>query len=147
MKKLFFLFSILFLTASFSVKLSAQTETKVPFTIMKGYFVKNNVKSYLYQQNKFEFANDFEKVFGLATTMSSKPTSVNFSKQFVLAVVEKPSHKNVEITPISLVKNGNTLVLKYQVVKGKTQSSISQPAMLLVVNKKYDGNLQVIKVK
>jgi len=120
----------------------------VPYKEAKNYFVKNTVLAAL-DDPKIENQEDFDKVFGMAATMgeNGKPTSIDFSKEFVVAQVEEPSTQTIELKPISIRKNSNILEIKYKRIVGETQSYTSQSSMILIIDKKYyaDINLQELQ--
>jgi len=120
----------------------------VPFTEAKNYFVKNNIEAAV-DNPKFETQQEFEQVFGMATTMgeNGKPTPIDFSKEFVIAQIEDPSTQSISLKPISIRKNSNILEVKYKKVVGKNQSYTTQTSMILIINKKYDGDVNFVEVK
>jgi len=60
---------------------------EVAFEIAKNYFFKNDQA--IPTSPKITTEEDFEKLFGMATTMGEdgKPTEIDFTKKFVLAIV------------------------------------------------------------
>ena len=61
--------------------------TDIPFIVTKNYFTKNTVKRGGLENPKIETKENFDGIFGAATTMNGKPSEINFSKQYVIAVV------------------------------------------------------------
>ena len=121
---------------------------EVPYKEARNYFVKNNIDAAI-DNPKFEDKESFDKVFGMATTMgeNGKPTSIDFSKEFVVAQIEDPSTQKVELKPISVRKNSNLLEIRYRKIVGENQSYTSQPAMLLILDKKYNGEVNFVEVQ
>ncbi|MCD9855965.1 hypothetical protein LUD75_14660 [Epilithonimonas sp. JDS] len=121
---------------------------EVPYKVAKNYFVKNNIDAAI-DNPKFENQQDFDQVFGMATTMgeSGKPTAIDFSKEFAVAQIEDPSTQKVELKPISIRKNANILEIKYRKIVGENQSYTSQPVMILIIDNKYNGDVNFVEVK
>ncbi len=116
--------------------------TEIPFVEAKHYFVKNTITSI--PSPKITSQDDFNKFFGAAATMGSngKPTAIDFSKQYVIALMHPVTDSATSITPVSLQKNGNNeMVLTYKVEKGAKQSYAFTPSLILVVDKSHEGNI------
>jgi hypothetical protein len=117
---------------------------EIPYVVAHNYFVKNTVESI--ENPKIETEEAFNSYFGMAATMSEngKPTAIDFTKEYVIAVVLPKSDIATTIKPISLIKEtDNGILFKYQIESGNKQSFISKPVLLLIVNKKYDGNVSL----
>jgi hypothetical protein len=112
----------------------------IPYTIAQNYYVKNTVDTIA--NPKIETQKVFDTYFGMATTMgkNGKPTKIDFTKEYVIAIVLPKSDIMTSIKPISLQKEA-TIVLNYKIEQGSKQSYTSRPALLLVVDKKYNGRL------
>jgi len=121
---------------------------EVPYKEAKNYFVKNNIDAAV-DNPKFENQQNFDDVFGMATTMgeNGKPTPIDFSKEFAVAQIEDPSTQKVELKPISIRKNSNILEIKYRKIVGGNQSYTSQPVMILIIDNKYNGDVNFVEVK
>jgi len=146
---LLFVFSTLVLNSCNSVKPGDSVlNENVPFREAKNYFVKNNLDAAIDNQ-KFETQQEFDQVFGMATTMgeNGKPTPINFSKEFVVAQIEDPSIQSVSLKPISIRKNSNILEIKYRKVIGENQSYTTQTSMILIIDRKYEGDVNFVEVK
>ncbi len=118
----------------------------IPFEIAKNYFVKNTVENNLLNL-KISTQEDFEKYFGMATTMSKngKPSPVNFSTQYVIAIVNKEAEKNINIAPQSLIQNEGNITLTYSITEGENQSYTSRTALILIIDNKYSEDLIFVK--
>lgn len=125
------------------------SSTKVVYELAKGYFVKNTVKSPLIDP-KLGTKKAFDQVFGAATTMGAKgkPTSIDFNKKFVIAIVGEETDKNTRLEPISLEKDtkGN-IVFSYRKVEGAKQTFTIVPNLIVVVDKSNNGMVLVKEVK
>lgn len=130
---------------------TAQTDTSaisIPFSIGKNYFVKNTIKSI--DNPKIETAEKFFEVFGMATTMgpSGKPTEIDFSKQYVIAVLLPKTDLATTVAPIGLQRNAKgEITLLYKVVSGAQQTFTSRPQFIVIVNKTESGPITVREVK
>lgn len=121
-----------------------ESTTKVPYREAKHYFVKNSYTADHLIEIKIGTQEDFDKLFGMATTMGKdgKPTAINFEDQFVIAVIGEETSRNARITPSELEQVGEKIILSYVVSRGEPQSSTIRPLLLLIVDKKYDGELE-----
>jgi len=146
---LLFALAILILNSCNSVKPSDSAfNENVPFREAKNYFVKKNVDAAI-DDPKFETQQEFDQVFGMATTMgeNGKPTPIDFSKEFAVAQIEDPSIQSVSLKPISIRKNGNILEIKYRKTIGENQSYTTQTSMILIIDRKYEGDVNFVEVK
>jgi len=118
----------------------------IPFNVAKNYFVKNNVNEGLLTL-KISTQEDFDKYFGMATTMNQKgkPTPIDFSEGYVIAVICETSTKNINITPESLVQDGSKIDFTYQIIEGVKQTYKSRVSLILIVNNKYTDNINFIR--
>lgn len=120
---------------------AAVTLTDVPFKQAENYFVKNTVKQL--DNPKIETAEQFDAVFGMARTMSesSKPTAIDFSKEFVLAVILPETDTATSLKIQSVQKNEKgALVLRYERISGEKQSYTTVPFLAIIVDQAgYSG--------
>lgn len=140
---------LILINCNSSVKSGDSTlNEEVPYKEAKNYFVKNNTDAAI-GSPKFETQQEFEKVFGMATTMggNGKPTSIDFSKEFVVAQIEEPSSQSIELKPVSIRKNSNILEIKYRKIVGENRSYITQTAMILIIDRKYKGDINFEEVQ
>jgi hypothetical protein len=122
--------------------------TNIAFVVAKNYFVNNTVKKL--DNPKIETAEKFNEIFGMATTMAKdgKPTEIDFSKQYVIAVVLPETDLSTNINLISLLKNNkNEITLNYKSVVGEKQSFTTIPNFAIIVDKKENGNVTVKEIK
>lgn len=123
---------------------AANKTTEVSFTVAKNYFVNNTVTKL--DNPKIETEEQFSQVFGMARTMGEdgKPTAIDFSKQYVIAVVLPETDLSTNIEAISLQKSANNeITLNYKVVRGQKQSYTMRPSLLLIVDKKDNGAVKL----
>lgn len=120
-----------------------QQNTDIPYIVARNYFVKNTVPQGEVFNSKIETKEQFEASFGAAARMGQdgKPTEIDFTKQYVIAVVNDETDIATELEPVSLQKDrkNNTVVCTFQVIKGAKQSFTIRPCLILVVDKTNDG--------
>lgn len=116
----------------------------VPYSVAKNYFVKNTVKQTDLKNLKIESKERFDEFFGSATKMGpeGKPTEIDFSKRYVIAVIWNETDSATEITPISLQRDLNSqIILNYHEAVGAKQTFKIRPTLILVVDKSNDGTV------
>lgn len=152
MKKVLFTFiALITLTACGNKQATASSTDNsednnvVAFEVAKNYFFKNNL-GILPASPKITTEEDFNKLFGMATTMGKdgKPTAIDFSKQFVLALVLPVTDRATEINPVKVEAKDNSLFYTYEVKKGEKQSFSIQPVSIIILDKKYENNEVVL---
>ncbi|MGN6493181.1 MAG: hypothetical protein ACTHLE_14370 [Agriterribacter sp.] len=123
-------------------------ESSVPFIEARNYFVKNTYGDEAPSTIKITSQAAFDSIFGMAATMSanSKPTPIDFSKQYVIGYVGKATNKTTELAVGSLSKKGNEIILSYTQLEGNKQSFTSRPFLLLIVDNTYNGELKAERI-
>ena len=113
--------------------------SEVPFTVAEHYFF--NKGQDIPVNPKITSEELFKQLFGMATVMgeNGKPTEIDFSKQFVLAVVLPVTDINTEINPVKVEEKGDTLFYHYDVKTGEKQSFSIQPLSIIILDKKYEN--------
>lgn len=144
MKKVLLAFAVLLgLVASTTNKATSAEKrvvsSEVPFTVAEHYFF--NKGQNIPVNPKITSEELFKQLFGMATVMgeNGKPTEIDFSKQFVLAVVLPVTDINTEITPIKVEEKGDTLFYHYDLKTGEKQSFSIQPLSIIILDKKYEN--------
>ncbi len=120
----------------------------ITFTVAKNYFVKNTVQKL--DNPKIETSEKFAEIFGMATTMGNdgKPTEIDFSKQYVIAVVMPETDMMTTVEPVSLQKNTKgDVILIYKSVIGEKQSYTTRPNFAIIVDKTENGNVILKEIK
>lgn len=112
----------------------------VDYRTADGYFVRNHARDVAVEL-KIESKSQFDSIFGMATTMSSQPTAIDFAKDYALAVILRETDRPTKITVDSLQWTGQKIDLYYSVAEGNPQSYTMRPALILLVDRKYDGKL------
>ncbi len=119
------------------------TGSSVNYTVAKNYFFKNNAE--IPANPKISSADEFQSLFGMAAVMGKDgaPTAIDFSKQFVLAVVLPVTDIYTEVQPVDVKAQDGELVYEYSVKTGEKMSYSMRPMALIVLDREYDG----LKVK
>ena len=127
---------ILFIAALLSLA-SCKQASDIPFEEVKNYFFRNNAE--IPESPLIDSSEQFESLFGTAAFMGKdgQPTSIDFDKEFVLAVVNPVTDCSTELVPESLRKEDGELVFTYQETIGEQQSWTMQPILLVKVDRKY----------
>ena len=136
----------LLLTACICAILAAcSTASKVEFAEANGFFFKNNQPTpteALVIRNTAEL----EEHFGYATTMSSRPTAIDFTKQAAIAIVLPVTDHDTQISVAEVTAKGSDLEVAYTVKTGEKQSYSIQPLAILVVDKALvNGKVTAVK--
>ena len=118
---------------------------EVSFEEAKNYFFKNDQK--IPASPKITTEEEFNQLFGKAAVMGpdGMPTTIDFSKQFVVAVVLPITEIATEIYPVKVVSEGNSLLYTYKVKTGEKQTFTVQPISIIILDKKYE-NKEVVLV-
>ena len=147
MKKLLFAMAALIALAACNFnRLYIETRSaaeEVAFEEAKNYFFKNDQT--IPASPKITSEEEFHKLFGMATTMGKdgKPTPIDFSRQFVLAIVHPVTDVATEIVPVKVMVKRDTLFYDYELKVGEKQSFSIQPVSIIILDKKY-SNREVV---
>lgn len=135
-------------TANANIGTPGHYMAAIPYKQANRYFVKNDYTGATFSAIKITSAEEFDKIFGKAAVAGSqgKPTPIDFTKQYVLAVIGESTDNNTTIKVASLKKTGGEIVLTYKVNKGAKVSYTLQPALILLVDNKYTGTVRSQKL-
>lgn len=128
---------LIFFAAALSF-ICCQSETVVPFSVARNYFVRSDAD--VPENVKITDQATFEGVFGMAAFMGrdGQPTSIDWDKEFVIAVVKPVTDAETILEPLSLVKKGKSLVLNYSLKTGPSMSYTIRPFFIIVVDKQWE---------
>lgn len=142
------LLAALLLPAAVFVSACSTTSKKVAdegqdiaFTEVKRYFFKND-QTPPAECFKITTKKDFEKYFGMAPVMGTdgEPTSVDFSKECVCAVVEPETSLSTTLRPVSMRFVGGKLQFKCgKRVSKQMRSFTIVPVLIVKYDKKYSS--------
>lgn len=115
----------------------------VPYTPVTHHFVKNTYKQGALENPKIESEKQFEAIFGAAATMNDQPTQVDFTKQYVIAVIGKETDTPTVMQAVSLQKQNNgDIVLTYEMKReGGKQSYTIMPFLAIAVDRSNTGKV------
>jgi hypothetical protein len=121
-----------------------EESSEVAFEVAKNYFFKND--QVIPEYPKITTEEEFNKLFGMATTMgeNGKPTAIDFTKQFVLAIVLQETDFATEINPVKVEEKGDSLLYTYDVKTGEKQSFTIQPVSIIILDKQYENKRVVL---
>lgn len=148
------LFYLLVALVASAVSLSAcrakedATAQSVPYQVADRYFVNNNLTAL--PPLKITTQSEFDRCFGMATVMGpgGTPTPVDFSRQFVIAVTQPVTDRATELTARSLRRSADgRLLLTYRLKQGERRSYTIRPLLMVIVDKKYEGEVTAEAVK
>lgn len=119
-----------------------QKPAGIPYTVAQNYFVKNTVNTSTALTLKITSQAAFDSVFGMATVMGQNghPTPIDFTQQFVLAVIGKATNTPTQLSPISLKKVANHLEFTYHISSGQPASFTMVPSLAIVADSKYSSD-------
>ena len=117
----------------------------VPFEKLDHYFSITDVTSPT--SRKITDQETFDGLFNYGAVMGDQQAPLDFTKEFVIAVINPSTDEETKLTPVSLVKEKGDLVFTYSEKIGEKTSSIRKPTLLIRVDKQYDAPLQVVKVQ
>ena len=105
---------------------------------LRGYFVKNTVKfdrNYDFRHLVISNQEDFDKYFGPAKTMTNKIDKIDFTKNAVIAIITKPSNIAKKIDLVYSERNGDELLVLYQITEGDKNTYKSTGLYLATIPK------------
>lgn len=125
-----------------------ETVLNIPYEVLNNYFLKNNVVSISYPLITKQ--EEFSSLFGMAPVMGrdGAPTSVDFSKESVIAIVLPETNISTEIIPVRLEKGASQgLRMYYSVKRGEEMTSTMRPILLVKIKNKYREEVVPVEVK
>ncbi len=120
----------------------------IPFTVVKNYFVKNLTDGL--SNPKIDTETKFNKFFGMATTMgkNGRPTMIDFSKQYVVAILKPETYFKSTIELKNVQKNqSGEIVVTYRCEIGQKQTYSILPNLVIALNKSEDGHVVLKELK
>ena len=149
MKKIFLsIVALLTMTActshSTDANINSEETGEMDYEVAKNYFFKNDQQ--IPASPKITTEEEFNKLFGMATVMGKdgKPTSIDFTKQFVLAIVLPVTDMATEINPVKVEVKSDSLFYTYDVKTGEKQTFSIQPVSIIILDKQYEDNKVVL---
>lgn len=128
------------LLISFAASSCSTSSNVIAYRVADHYFLNNDVKEM--PAPKVDTESTFHRLFGEAAVMGKNgmPTTIDFSKEYVIAVCKPETDISTELTPVSLTKDaGGNIVFTYKTTVGQKQTYTIVPCLLIVVDKKNEG--------
>ena len=145
MKIILFAFAVLLTMTACTSNSKVATDvnegsSEVTFEVAKNYFFKNDQQ--IPSSPKITTEEEFNKFFGMATVMGEdgKPTAIDFTKQFALAIVLPVTDVTTEINPVKVEAKSDTLFYTYEMKTGEKQTYSIQPVSIIILDKQYEDN-------
>lgn len=119
----------------------------VPFVEAHNYFVKNTHRDGDVVNPKITSELDLESRLGYATVMgeNGQPTPIDFRKQYAILVIGHSTDKAATMTAVSVKKQNKEVIFTYKYHEGAKQSYTMLPFLMVIVDKKYEGEVTLVK--
>lgn len=116
---------------------------EVSFTEAERYFVNNTYNNTEIDELKIDTQAEFDRVFGMAAVMGEDgtPTSIDFAKEYVLAVIGRVTDKKTTIKANHVFVQDGKVVLKYRLDEGEKLSYTIHPNLIIILDRKYEGTV------
>ena len=110
------------------------TDSIVPYRLAENYFATSDSLPTVITS-----AKEQEKYLGMATSMGNTPTTIDWSREFVIPIVLPPTGTETEIIPVSLIRNSSGgLTLTYRLREGfSLHGAKMRPFVALIVSRDY----------
>lgn len=123
-------------------KILENADLAIPYSIASDYSLKENANIKQFKDYKITTQKEFERYFEVASKeKSNQVTSIDFSKQYALVVVGKATKKSSVYDVNYLKAKGSGILLSYNIEEGEKVKNAQQPVLILVVDKKYQGDI------
>ena len=124
---------------------SCSPSGNVPYDTVRNYFFRNDAT--VPASPKISSQEQFDSLFGAAAFMGKdgQPTSIDFGRQFVIAVVLPETDIETTMEPLSLTRSGGELTFTYVKKEGGKVSYTMRPVLLVAVDKAYETETVVLK--
>lgn len=134
-------FTVISLGITINLMSCREKNNKIPYRSAEGYFVLNTIENAGAYEKKFTTKDEFDRYFGSATTMNSSSTPIDFDKEFAIAFIAPITDMETDILVDSVLQNGNQTEIYLSIETGKTMSYSIRPVKILVIDRKYNGEL------
>ena len=110
------------------------TDSIVPYRLAENYFATSDSLPTVITS-----AKEQEKHLGMVTAMGHTPTTIDWSREFVIPIVLPSTDSSMEIIPVTLVRNtSGGLTLTYRLREGfSLQGAKMRPFVALIVSRDY----------
>lgn len=131
----------IFIGISLFIASCNKENAKIDYKTADGYFILNSIENDGAYEKKFASREDFDKYFGMATTMNSTPTNIDFNKDFAAAYIMPVTNLETTINVDSVIWNGHKTEMWLSIQTGDTMSYSIRPVKILLIDKKYNGEV------
>lgn len=116
----------------------------IPYRVAEGYFASSDSLP-----TAITSEEGLSRYIGMATTMTQVPTSIDWSREFVIPVVLPSTRISTEVAPCSLHKDREGhLVLVYKVLEGKDlETSEMRPFLAVIVGREHLVPVRLVEEK
>lgn len=119
-------------------KLLEKQDTEIPYRIANNFFLKRNANIKEFKGAMIKTQKEFDKYFEKSAIGKD---DIDFSTHNTIVVVGKKSKKNSTIYLNYLKFRGPKIELSYNFEEGDKQKKKDQSVLILVVDKKYQGDI------
>ncbi|WP_447951383.1 hypothetical protein [Chryseobacterium koreense] len=126
------------------ITFACSSSDEVPYTLAKNYFVKNDYPDRNLHMLKITNDEKFNSIFGTASLMGEKgkPTEIDFSKNFVIAMIDETSNTSAGVSVKSLAMENGKLKLTYELERKQNPDTANfRHFTILIVDKKYEASV------
>ena len=119
-------------------------ESAIPYTIANNYALTEKTEINDLKSHKITTQNEFDKYFELKTsTLVDQTKKIDFSREYAIVVSEKASKKHIEYDVNYLKIKGSKINFSYNIEKSEKRKKTQQSFLIIVLNKKYQGDIRV----
>jgi len=109
--------------------------SSIKYKVAEHYFFRNDA---VVPENPIITTQaELDSLFGMAPVMGGLPTSIDFSKEFVLAIVLPETNRPTTIVPKVLSSEGDTLIMTYSLDVDPESTFTMVPCCLLIIDRQY----------
>lgn len=119
-------------------KLLETQNSEIPYRIASNFFLKPTANIKEFKGIAIKSQEEFDQYFEKSTVDGA---DIDFSTHYTIAVVRKKSNRIGTIDMNYLKFRGANIELSYDYEKGDKQKNKDQSALILVVDKKYQGDI------
>ena len=123
-----------------SHKIPQDQKAQVSFRQLSGYFFRTDRQVPKARFCTIGNAETFDSLFGAAAVMGpgGLPDSIDFSREFIIAMIEAESRFETQFIIDSLTSKGATLTAAWSVLQGDSLTFSILPVQLLAVDRRYN---------
>ena len=120
----------------------------IPYTVLKNYYVRNDVPADKPQHLILDNQQDFDSFFGPAPLMGGDPTDINWKTQYVIAIVLPETSRTTNVIPLNVKQSPGNVIFYFQLNRGRKTSYRQVPFSAVAINRAVDPQqLQVFFIE